>query len=75
MDLVDFGEPSINHGRGLRDESMDLIRVERHVVAVVGVVGELVIENADRRHGEWVCTQSEGATVREKGKSDFCYYM
>jgi len=49
----------------VRDESMNLIRVERHVVAVVGVVRELVIENADRRHGERVCTQSEGTTATE----------
>lgn len=47
VDLVGFGEPSVDHGRGLGDESMDIVRVERHIVEVVRVVGELVVENAD----------------------------
>lgn len=48
MNLVDFVEPSVDHGRGLGDESTDMVREERHVVVIVGLVGELVVENADR---------------------------
>lgn len=52
MDTVDIGDPRVNHGRGVSEEGVDIVGVQRHVVEVVGVVGELVVKNADSSHGK-----------------------